>query len=312
VTKAAAGQADPKVLVLLAAYNGARWIRQQIESILLQEGVDVQIAVRDDGSTDGTREELARFADQPKVTFLPGSAPTGSAAGNFLALIRETSAAGADFIAFADQDDLWDRDKLARACRRLDAEDSAGYSSATQAVWEDGRQLILRPSGAPTCSDFLFEGAGQGCTFVLTAGFYGRLRHLLSRRELTCNLHYHDWAIYALARSWGLRWSFDPEPSMHYRQHASNDTGARGTLSGISKRLQLIRRGWYRSQLLAIAELCSTAAPANATVATWRGALLQPDGWRRRWRTARFCLRGGRRRRRDNVMLVLAALAGWV
>jgi rhamnosyltransferase len=307
------GARRPRVLVLLAACNGARWIGQQIDSVLAQENVDLRLIIRDDGSTDGTPRELDRFAGDPRVSTLDDATPTGSAAGNFLALIRENPAEGFDFVAFADQDDLWDRDKLCRACHRLAAERSAGYSSATLAVWESGRQRVVRPSGAPTGGDFLFEGAGQGCTFVLTATLYERVREFITPHpDLTRQLHYHDWAVYALARSWGLRWSFDPQPSMRYRQHVGNDTGARGTLAGVAKRLALIREGWYRAQLRAIAELCSAAAPANTKVAEWRSKLMQPDGWHRRWQTARFCLRGGRRRGRDNAIVVMAALAGWI
>jgi len=299
--------------VLLAAYNGARWIREQVDSILAQEIVDVMLVIRDDGSSDGTQGELGRFAGDSRVRTFSSPAASGSAAGNFLALIRENPAVEADFVAFSDQDDLWDRDKLLRACRNLATQSSSGYSSATLAVWEHGKRRVLKPSGAPTRSDFLFEGAGQGCTFVLTAELYERARQFLTQHpELTQGLHYHDWAVYALARAWGLRWSFDPQPSMKYRQHAGNDTGARGTLGGIAKRLALIRRGWYRTQLLVISGLCAAAAPANATVANWRCALLQPDSWRKRWQTTGFCIRGGRRRTRDNLVVMLASLAGWI
>jgi len=306
-------QARPSVLVLLAAYNGARWIGEQIDSVLAQENVQVKIIVRDDGSTDATRTELCRFSNDGRVALVWGGTATGSAAGNFLALIAANPSTGADFVAFADQDDLWDRDKLWRACRSLSAQGAAGYSSATLASWQNGRERLMKPSGAPTRSDFLFEGAGQGCTFVLSAALYERVRQFLGQhRELTVGLHYHDWAVYALARVWGLRWIMDPQPSMRYRQHAGNDTGARGTLEGISKRIALIRGGWYRAQLLVICGLCSAAAPGNELLAAWQQALRQPDGWRRRWQATRFCLRGGRRRRRDNLVVALGALIGWI
>jgi rhamnosyltransferase len=297
----------------MATFNGSRWIREQMEAILAQEGVDLRIAVRDDGSTDDTRRELARFAEDDRVRVVASATASGSAAKNFLALISENSADTFDCVAFADQDDVWNRDKLVRACGTLAANDAAGYSSATVAAWEDGREQVMKPSGAPTASDFLFEGAGQGCTFVLTAEFYERVRSFLRAREdLTRRLHYHDWLVYALARSWGLRWCFDAQPSMKYRQHEANDTGSRGSLTGIVKRLSQVKNGWYRTQLQAIAGLCAAAAPANAIVANWSAALLRPDGWRRRWQVARFCLQGGRRRRRDNMIAVLAALCGWI
>jgi rhamnosyltransferase len=284
-----------------------------MESILLQEGVDLAIAARDDASTDGTRRELARFENDERIRIVAASAPSGSAARNFLTLIRENAAVGFCYVAFADQDDIWNPDKLRRACSKLAAGGAAGYSSATVATWKDGRERVLRLSGMPTTADFLFEGAGQGCTFVLTINFYERVRRfLLTGADLTHKIHYHDWMVYALARSWGLSWCFDAQPSLRYRQHGGNDTGARGTLQGVVTRLERIRHGWYGSQLRAIAEVCRAAAPDNATVLAWQRSLLQPDSLRRRLTIARFCVSGGRRRARDNLMAILAATCGWI
>jgi rhamnosyltransferase len=305
--------ARPRVLILLATYNGSRWIREQIESILAQKGIDLAIAVRDDASTDGTRRELARFENDERIRIVAATAASGSAARNFLTLIRENAADAFDFVAFADQDDLWNPEKLTRACSMLVAVGSAGYSSATVATWEDGRERVLQLSGMPTASDFLFEGAGQGCTFVLTADLYKRVRRfLVTQGELTNGIHYHDWLVYALARSWGMRWSFDPVPSVLYRQHDANDTGARHTLAGITKRFSLIRQGWYRGQLSAIAQLCLAAAPASPAVRAWNSILLQSDSYRRRLRIAGFCLGGGRKKSLDNVVILFSALAGWI
>jgi rhamnosyltransferase len=300
-------------MVLMATYNGSRWIREQMESILAQQGVELGIAVRDDASTDRTRWELARFAQDEKVRLVVASAPSGSAARNFLTLIRDNPAETFDFVAFADQDDLWYPDKLRRACQILEGSGSAGYSSATMAMWEDGRESLVKLSGRATASDFLFEGAGQGCTFVLAAGFYEQIRRFLITHEtLTREIHYHDWLIYALARSWGMLWSFDRVPSVLYRQHGANDTGTRYTVSGVTKRFSLIRQGWYRGQLAAIARVCLAAAPGNRAARDWSSMLLQTDSWRRRMRIARFCLGGGRRKSLDNAVIVISALAGWI
>lgn len=284
-----------------------------MESILAQEGVDLAIAVRDDASTDSTRLELARFESDARVRIVAATTASGSAARNFLTLIGENAAETVDFVAFADQDDLWNPDKLHRACSMLTASGSAGYSSATLATWEDGRERVLKLSGAPSASDFLFEGAGQGCTFVLTTELYDRVRRfLVTDGQLTRGIHYHDWLVYALARSWGLHWCFDAQPSLRYRQHSGNDTGARGTRQGVARRLARIRDGWYGAQLHAIATVCRAAAPSNTTVLAWHRRLVQADGWRKRLAIARFCLSGGRRRTRDNMMVMLAAVCGWI
>lgn len=304
----------PRVLVLIACRNGAAWIGQQLESILNQDDVDLRIVVRDDGSSDDTVAEIARFNTDGRMRLCTGRDRASSAAQNFLTLIRDNPADGFDFIAFADQDDIWFRNKLARACRLLTGSTLAcGYSSATIAAWADGRTRPLKHSTRSTAADFLFEGAGQGCTYVLRADFYDRLRtFLIGHRQLTARIHYHDWMIYALARSWGGFWLFDPSPSMCYRQHDHNDTGARWTRAGLLMRFDRIRRGWYRDQLTAIASICAAAAPGHAMVKKWMGLFLAQSDWQRRVRVALFCLRGARRRRSDNLIIAAAALAGWV
>jgi rhamnosyltransferase len=308
-----AESARPKVLVLLASCNGARWIVEQIDSILAQEGVDVRIVVRDDCSVDATRGQIAPLLQHSPVSLTCGDAPSGSAAQNYFSLMRDNAADGFDFVALADQDDTWNADKLVRACNRLNRADCVGYSSATVAVWPNGRSAVLTQAARTTPSDFLFGGIGQGCTFVLTSGFYARVRDFLANNPaITRDIHYHDWALYALARSWRLTWTFDPTPSVRYRQHDRNDTGARAGIAGLRKRLTLIRHGWFAGQLRAVAALCAAADPANATVAGWRALLLASDTWSRRLEMARFCLRGGRRSSRDNAVLVTAALAGWL
>jgi len=202
------------VLVLLTAYNGSRFIAEQIRSILAQRDVELAVAVRDDGSSDETRAEIARVAHDRRILVSASSGGrSGSAAQNLFTLMRENPARDFDFVAFADQDDVWHEDKIERACRWLAHGTAAGYSSATIASWACGRERILRQVQTQTRADFLFEGAGQGCTFVLARGFYARVRALVCRHApLTAQLHYHDWAVYALARAWGLPWRFDALP----------------------------------------------------------------------------------------------------
>lgn len=303
----------PNILVLLAAHNGAQWIGKQLESILAQRSVQLRVVIRDDGSHDETLDAIAPFLVDPRVTVARDGTVAGSAAQNFFLLIDQQSAADFDFVAFADQDDVWFPDKLSRSSECLNANGCCGYSSATIATWPDGRRRALRQSATVRAADFLFEGAGQGCTFLLKAAFYGRVRAFLQENpKLKSDLHYHDWAIYALARAWELKWLFDPSPTVNYRQHAGNDTGARASVAGLRKRLLLIRSGWYRAQITAIATLCSAAAPGNGIVGKWRSMLFAGKSWSRRVRIAVFCLRSGRRRVSDNLMLAFTAVAGWI
>jgi rhamnosyltransferase len=303
----------PRVLVLLAAHNGGKWIVQQIETILNQQSVDVRLVVSDDGSTDDTLAKVRQFAADPRVSVVTPLVPTGSAAQNFIWLICSTRADKFDFVALSDQDDIWHEGKLAVACSALKARGAAGYSCAVTAFWERGRERALTQKASPRDLDFMFEGAGQGCTFVLQNAFFQRVQEFFrSNSQHLQSLHYHDWAIYALSRSWKLTWHFDADSMVRYRQHERNDTGARLSRSGIAKRLRLIKSGWYHRQLKVISSICATAAPADARIAEWNELLAQAPSLPRRLKIARICIMQGRRRKFDNVVLLVAVVSGWV
>jgi rhamnosyltransferase len=303
----------PKILVLLASHNGSNWILEQVTSILDQVDVDISMVISDDCSTDDTGSLLKNYSNDSRVEVIsPGSA-TGSAAQNFFWLMRRRPAEGYEFIALADQDDIWPREKLACACAALGASGAGGYSCTTTAFWPEGRTATLRQAMGLTSSDFLFESGGQGCTYVMTGGFYSKVRDFLIRsHETTGSVHYHDWTIYALSRVWSIPWYFDPRPMLKYRQHASNDTGARASFIGIRRRIERIKGGWYSEQMREIARVSLSAAPNDATLVEWIRLLDLPKGLNRRLRIFLFCLRGGRRRLLDQLMLLFAALAGWI
>ena len=157
--------------MLLACYNGAEWIAEQVSTVLGQVDVAVDLVVSDDGSSDDSISVLEHWSTDERVTVMSAESPTGSAAQNFFRLIRNAGADRHDYVAFSDQDDVWATHKLSRACEMLHAGGAAGYSCAVVAYWENGRAAVLRQNSRLTASDFLFEGAGQGCTYVLTAEF---------------------------------------------------------------------------------------------------------------------------------------------
>jgi rhamnosyltransferase len=301
--------------VLLACCNGERYIQQQLSSILNQRRVEVYIVAGDDASVDRTAEFLqaSPALQDGRLKWVPAIEPSGSAGQNFFRLMRANAVDDFDFVAFADQDDVWLENKLERACAALTTSGCSGYSAAVTAEWPDGRRALLQQSSDITRDDFLFEGAGQGSTFVMTAALYTQIRVLLLEHQtLTAGLHYHDWTSYALCRTLAGRWYFDSAPAMFYRQHSDNDTGAKYGSAGARKRLLLIRSGWYGRQIAAVCRLCCAAAPQQATVARWDALLRSPRRWGRNMRIACGCLRGGRRRLMDNFVLTAAALCGYI
>ena len=80
----------PRISVLMATYNGIQWIQGQLESILMQESVNITLYISDDGSNDGTDDYLLVVSHtDPRVVILPKKANTGFAGQNFYRLILE-------------------------------------------------------------------------------------------------------------------------------------------------------------------------------------------------------------------------------
>lgn len=306
----------PRVLVLMATRNGVPWLTEQISSLLSQESVDLKVLVSDDASTDGTLDVLrASSATDPRITVEANLTRSGSAGANFRRLFVGADAEGADYVALADQDDVWAARKLISAIDAIRSSNAGGYSSAVEAFWNgDGRRALVAQSNRSRAADFLFEGAGQGCTFVLTGDTFRRAQAFCRmNRSLIEGLHYHDWLLYLLVRAWSLPWHFDHRPWMRYRQHGENEIGARGGLRAIQKRLGLIAGGWYGGQVRAACHLYRAAGGANPRAGELCRVLLDVAKTSSSWRRvvlAMRVVRDGRRRLSDRAILALCALAG--
>lgn len=246
-----------KIAILLAAYNGKQYIQEQIGSILNQKDVAVTIFISIDPSTDGTRELLeATYCTNPYVAILNDVGKFGGAAKNFFRLIRDVDFTPYDFIAFADQDDIWYQDKLSRAIQKLNETKSDGYSSNVLAFWEDGREKLIVKS-QPQCQyDYLFEAAGPGCTYVMTQSLAKKIQQCaIDQKEAMNYVWYHDWFCYAFARANGYTWVIDEKPSMRYRQHSDNEVGANYGWKAFLHRFQKVLYGGALEQAKDIAFL---------------------------------------------------------
>lgn len=304
----------PRVLVLMATYNGALWLREQLDSILSQQGVEVQILVGDDCSRDTTRTVVVEHAEQgARIRVVGWDQSSGSAGANFRRLYRFVPPGAAfDFVALADQDDLWAPDKILSAVQALQTSGCDGYSCSVRAFQPDGHTWTLSQSARTRRTDFLFEGAGQGCTFVLSWEMFLRIGQFCRQQARAVEaLHYHDWLVYLLVRAWGGRWYFDPVPHMDYRQHGGNEIGARGGVAAVWRRLPLLRDGWFARQVEAALQLWVLAGGQDAMVDEV-GRLMRQNTAVSRIRLALLVAAHSRRRWGDRAVLVVAALAGWM
>lgn len=243
--------------VCLAAFNGALWLPEQIDSILSQTGVVVKVFVSVDQSTDDTQEFFKIIAQsQDRIVMLPHGERFGGAARNFFRLIKDVDFQKFDYVAFADQDDIWLPNKLLRAHEEILRTEADGYSSNVIAFWPDGRKALIEKSQQQVQWDFLFEAAGPGCTYVIRKELACAVQNIVRNRwDEIQDVGLHDWFTYAFARANGYRWVIDDVPGMLYRQHENNQVGANSGWRAFVHRADKILSGWGLAQSALIARL---------------------------------------------------------
>ena len=255
--------AKHKVAVLMASYNGITWLPDQIKSILNQLNVDISLFISDDISQDGSYRYLQQSAvSDNRIQLMPQTEKFGSAGNNFYRLIQDVNITNYDYVAFADQDDIWEQDKLIRHIKLMQEHGVDGVSSSVLAFWANGKKKIINKSQPQRELDFLFESAGPGCSFLMTPWLVNKVREQLTdKNSLAKDIVLHDWLTYAICRAHGHRWLIDPNPSVKYRQHENNVLGANTGFKAKFSRLQKLRQGWYRNEVIKIAQICNSIYP---------------------------------------------------
>ncbi len=295
------------VAIVMATFNGGRWIEDQIASIRAQSHSHWHLFVRDDGSKDGSVQSIRTRLPRDRVTILDeGGMPSGSPAGNFLKALCMIELREFDFVAFADQDDVWSPDKLSRAVARIKETGAQGYSSDLVAFNNETRRAwYLKKSEPQRAFDYLFQGASAGCTYVLS-----RQAAMLVAEKVRPFMdafptrRSHDWLVYAICRSYGLTWVLDHSAHIFYRQHTSNAFGALPNAAGLLARLRLSRERWYRDHVVWLGGFLRMSDAEREILdavrrLSWRDRVLLACRSR--------CLR---RSSRDRWLLALALLTG--
>lgn len=231
-------------MVLLAAYDGKVFIGEQVDSIFNQLEVKVYLFISVDLSTDGTYEWCEKLEkEHDNVTVLVYGERFGGAAKNFFRLIKDVDVSKFDYIAFADQDDVWFPDKISHGIKQMRINNAEAYSANVIAFWADGREKLINKSQQQTELDYLFEAAGPGCAYLFTNKSATIIKKYLNKFPELDNFVLHDWLSYAILRHNQFIWFIDPIPKMRYRQHEANQVGANVSLKGMVYRLCYIFSG---------------------------------------------------------------------
>lgn len=218
---------QPRVEVVLSTYLARQgWLEQQLDSVWAQEGVDVSLVVRDDGSPDDTADRVADLLVGRPARLLRGD---NVGPGRSFLLGLRAADDGADYVAFCDQDDIWLPGKLHRAVTALERMPSpALYSARVEVVDEDLRHLGLHQlhRRGHSFANALVQCAATGSTIVLD-----RPGADLLAREWPTGAVLHDAWAYLVLTGCGTT-VYDAEPVVRYRQHGHNVVGVASTRRG--------------------------------------------------------------------------------
>lgn len=211
----------PKLSVALCTYNGACFLQAQLASINAQSRLPDELVVCDDGSGDDTTAILKNFSSHAKfpVRIYENEKNLGVVA-NFLKAI---SLCTGDLIALADQDDIWEQEKLADAERMLlQTGDYGNALYCSRMKYIDAHSKPIDFSAIPKRIDFgnaIVENIATGCSVVFGSAIASRILQANPSAMLM-----HDWWAYLVASAFG-QVVYDKRPQVQYRQHTGNVAG---------------------------------------------------------------------------------------
>lgn len=213
-----------KVQVIMSTYNGERYIKKQLDSIIKQD-MPVSLYIRDDGSTDGTLDIIKEYESlYDNISYIKGN--NIGVVKSFFELFKDASD-DADYIALADQDDIWFPDKISRAIKELSAKNQNKpllYCAEQTLIDADDNELtvnMMTVHKRPGFGNAVVENIATGCTCVFNKSMLKLLKEYQPEYTIM-----HDWWIYMLASSMG-EVIYDERPCMYYRQHGNNTMGSR-------------------------------------------------------------------------------------
>ena len=239
----------PSVLVMMATYNGEKYVTEQINSILEQEGVNVTLLISDDGSSDATPRICSRYADDlPNVRFSVNEKNKGLAK-NFMDMLYSSDATSFDYFAFSDQDDYWMPNKLNKAIEAIAAagEGPRLYYSDVCNVDEQlnggSREYGAFAPYADSLGLLLTINWASGCTMVFNSAFASVLQQYVPDSWPRI----HDGWVHLVARALNAQ---APDLSHVYikrRISGQNQVGERGLNSLSIRRIEIILSSFFKA-----------------------------------------------------------------
>lgn len=234
-------------VIALSTYNGGKYLRKQLDSVLSQSVTDFTLLIRDDGSSDNTLEILNTYTD-PRIRILQGE--NLGPAGSFFALLEEARNMGAEHIFFCDQDDIWLPDKMKMLLEELEKCPAGPALVFSDFGMIDEKDSVTGESYAamaklriPTDGDFFPKLLAQPYVFGCASVLNRALLELVAAPP--AGIEMYDCWIALVASVFGTV-RYLPTATIYHRFHSANATGKAGA-NALSSRLKRLT-GQFRQQ----------------------------------------------------------------
>lgn len=231
-----------KVIVIMSTYNGEKYVGKQIESILGQQGVDVTLYVRDDGSKDSTTKIIGQIAEEHDNVILSEESNLGWER-SFLKALKDCP--NGDYYAFSDQDDIWFDDKLISGIEFIKQHSSADneplmYHCNKISVDEDLKPYphqVRRTPQPLNRQNALIQEFAQGCSIILNNEARSLVTSYMPKEKLA-----HDFWCGLLCYLFG-KVVYDDRPHFYHITHGANASGEGHIIRSWEGRLKKILGG---------------------------------------------------------------------
>lgn len=234
--------------ILMATYNGEKYIAEQVESLQKQTFTDWRLLVADDGSTDRTLEIIRKMQTKDsRIEFAPAHEPFHSSTKNFLYLLEKSTA---PYVMFCDQDDVWLPEKIEHTFAKMKEAERSQEVGKAVLVYADSRVVnenleVTEPSFMHTVSfrpetynlyKSLVANICQGATMMLNRPLANKVNNF----SIPDAYPQHDYWVAAIALACGSLGFLD-EQTLLYRQHSSNDVGVMYVLSPLGRLKSILK-----------------------------------------------------------------------
>ena len=221
------------IAILMATYNGEKYLREQIDSLLSQSFEAWHLYIHDDGSTDTTISLLNEYSERwPEKISILNYPSYGSACKNFLSLVDRVDA---EYYMFCDQDDIWLKDKIKIELNKIKEIESEFPDKPviinTDLTVTDASLNVIHPSFwryanikhtfVKSFKDFAAINVATGCTML-----FNKSAKLCIHKPYDKAIMHDAWLTLSVVACGGVFFSID-KPTILYRQHGENTLGAR-------------------------------------------------------------------------------------